>query len=396
MIPDNIQALAPNMVQWRRHLHTHPELGYEEYDTQKFILSTLRAMGHHPIVAGDTGVVVDIGTDGPIVLARADIDALPIEEESPIDYRSRREGVMHACGHDGHTAMLLGVAQVLPQFLDKIPGRARLIFQPAEERHPGGALKMIRDGVLDGVIRVTGLHLQSELPAGKIGARPGVQSANSDRFDILIEGKGGHGSAPHHTIDPIPVMAQMIMAMQTIISRQINPTDAAVLTISAAQSGSAYNAIPSRAELKGTVRTFNQDVQNRIIEQMRQVMEGTAETFGAHAELQYRKGYPSVVNSQEEWKIFKDVVEKFAGRDVWIDVEQRMGGEDFAYYLQQRPGVFWNLGAHDPRYPYPHHHSQFNFAESVMPLGVWIMVQTILAFIREPLSPSGARQTENS
>ncbi|WP_028963631.1 M20 metallopeptidase family protein [Sulfobacillus thermosulfidooxidans] len=394
MIPDNILALAPEIIQWRRHLHAHPELGYEEYDTQQFILSTLRSMGHHPKVAGDTGVVVDIGTSGPMVLARADIDALPITEDSQVDYRSQREGAMHACGHDGHTAMLLGVARVLPYYLGKHSGRARLIFQPAEERHPGGALKMIRDGVLDGVVRVTGLHLQSELPAGKIGARLGVQSANSDRFDIVIEGKGGHGSAPHHTIDPIPVMAQMIMAMQTIVSRQISPTDAAVLTISAVKSGSAYNAIPSRAELKGTVRTFKTDVQDKVIERLRQIVENTAATFGAHAELQYRKGYPSVVNSQEEWKIFKAVVENFAGRDAWIDVDERMGGEDFAYYLQQRPGVFWNLGAHDPQYPYPHHHNQFNFAESVMPLGVWIMVQTILAFSAAPLSLSDTQGQE--
>lgn len=380
MVPEHIQSLLPELVAWRRHLHAHPELGYEEYKTQAFIMKTLESQGLKPYAAGDTGVAVDIGASGPLVLARADIDALPIDEEADVEYRSQNPGAMHACGHDGHVAMMLGVAKILPELLAQSGGRARLIFQPAEEKHPGGALKMIRDGVLDGVSRVTGLHLQAEMPRGRIGARIGVQSANSDRFRILIEGRGGHGSAPHHTIDPIPVAGQLIGALQTLVSRHVNPTDAAVVTISAIQSGSAFNAIPSAAELKGTVRTFKQEVRDSLEGAMRTMVEATAAASGARAELDYMRGYPSVVNTEPEWRLFRAVVDEYAGPDAWMDIDERMGGEDFSYYLQERPGVFWNLGAQIGPNPYPHHHGRFTWDEAVMPLGLFIMARTIMAY----------------
>ena len=382
MIPDFIENLQPVLTQWRRHLHAYPELGYEEFGTQAFIMETLTSMNLDPQKAGDTGVVVDIGTNGLRVLARADIDALPINEESAVEYRSTNAGVMHACGHDGHVAMMLGVARILPDLLREHGGQARLIFQPAEEKHPGGAYKMIRDGVLDGVSRVTGLHLQSEMPRGHIGARIGVQSANSDRFRIMIEGRGGHSSAPHHTIDPIPVAGQLIGAMQTLVSRTVNPTDAAVVTVSAVHAGSAFNAIPSSVELRGTVRTFNQTVRDSIETRLQEMVILTAAAAGAKGTLDYMRGYPSVMNTEAEYQLLKQVVNEFAGPDVWMDIDERMGGEDFAYYLQERPGVFWNLGAQAGTNPYPHHHGKFTFDESVMPLGVWVMAQTVLAFSR--------------
>lgn len=380
MIPRSFEALMPDLIRWRRHLHAHPELGYEERETQAFILAELAHMGLDPYPVGGTGVAVDLGESGPRILARADIDALPIDEESEVDYRSTNPGAMHACGHDGHVAMMLGTARMLPALLASQGGRARLIFQPAEERHPGGALNMIKDGVLEGVSRVTGLHLQAELPRGRVGARIGVQSANSDRFQIVIEGRGGHGSAPHHTIDPVPVLGQIINAMQTLVSRMVNPVEAAVVTIGAVQSGSAFNAIPSTAEIKGTVRTFDQDVRNVIEDRLGTLVSRIAEASGAHAQLQYMRGYPSVINTETETRIFRQVVEEYAGPDAWIDIEERMGGEDFSYYLRERPGVFWNLGAMPNSNPYPHHHARFTFDESVMPLGVWLMVQTVLAF----------------
>ncbi|AEJ40253.1 amidohydrolase [Sulfobacillus acidophilus TPY] len=342
-------------------------------------------LGLKPYVAGETGVVVDIGTSGPRVLARADIDALPIDEEAEVPYRSQNRGVMHACGHDGHTAILLGVAAILPDLVAQHGGQARLIFQPAEERHPGGALKMIQDGVLDSVSRVTGLHLQAELPSGRIGAREGVQSANSDRFIIRIEGRGGHGSAPHETRDPIPVVSQIITAMQTIVSRMTNPVDAAVVTIGSVQSGSTFNAIPSSAEIRGTVRTFRTDVQERIASALAQMVDGISAASGCTGTVTYTRGYPSIINSAQDVQLLRQVVEEYGGSDVWVDIPVRMGGEDFAYYLQQRPGVFWHLGAQPGPNPYPHHHSRFTFDESVMPLGVWIMAQTILAMIREAI-----------
>lgn len=379
MIPSTIEDLLPELISWRRHLHQHPELGYEETKTQAFIMDTLRSMGLSPYTAGDTGVVVDVGTKGPRILARADIDALPIDEEADVEYRSVNPGAMHACGHDGHTAMMLGVAKILPDLLKDIPVKARLIFQPAEEKHPGGAYKMIRDGVLEGVTRVTGLHLQSEMPSGTVGARRGIQSANSDRFSIEIHGHGGHGSAPHHTIDPIPVMGQLISALQTVVSRRVDPTVPAVLTISAIRSGSAFNAIPSSAEMKGTVRTFDEDTRSVIENTMGQMVSSIAEASGAKASLNYMRGYPSVINTDREWHIFRSLIEEKAP-GAWLDIGERMGGEDFAYYLHERPGVFWNLGAMPHPHPFPHHHGQFSFDESVMPLGVWIMAQTIIAF----------------
>jgi amidohydrolase len=220
------------------------------------------------------------------------------------------------------------------------------------------------------------------MPAGRIGARIGVQSANSDRFRILITGRGGHGSAPHNTIDPIPVVGQLIGALQTLVSRHVNPTDAAVLTISAIQSGSAFNAIPSTAELKGTVRTFKQTVRDSLEAAMRTMVEATATASGARGTLDYMRGYPSVVNTEPEWKLFRSVVEEYAGPDAWLDVDERMGGEDFSYYLQERPGVFWNLGAQPGPNPYPHHHGRFTWDETVMPLGTWIMARTIMAYVK--------------
>lgn len=392
MTSASTQSLLPRLIEWRRHLHQYPELGYEERETQAFIMRQLTDMGLKPYAAGDTGVVVDIGTEGPRVLARADIDALPIDEEADVPYRSQYPGAMHACGHDGHTAMMLGVASILPDLMAKRPARARLIFQPAEERHPGGALKMIRDGVLEDVVRVTGLHLQAEMESGRIGARVGVQSANSDRFLIRIEGQGGHGSAPHATRDPVPVLGQMVTALQTLVSRMVNPIDAAVVTIGAVQAGSAFNAIPSSAEIRGTVRTFRSEVQDHLEEAMTRMVAGIAGASGLEASLSFMRGYPSVVNTAEEQRLLHAVVDQYAGPGTWIEVPERMGGEDFAYYLKERPGVFWNLGAQPHAHPYPHHHGKFTFDESVMPLGVWIMAQTILALAqadRAPSSPGG-------
>ena len=383
MIPETVQQLLPQLVAWRRHLHQHPELGYEEFRTQSFIREQLTQWGLKPYVAGETGVVVDIGTSGPRVLARADMDALPMDEGAEGPYLSRNRGVIAAWRHAGHTAILLGVAAILPDLVRQHGGQVRLIFQPAEERHPGGALKMIQDGVLDSVSRVTGLHLQAELPSGRIGAREGVQSANSDRFIIRIEGRGGHGSAPHETRDPIPVVSQIITAMQTIVSRMINPVDAAVVTIGSVQSGSTFNAIPSSAEIRGTVRTFRTDVQERIASALAQMVDGIATASGCTGTVTYTRGYPSIINSAQDVQLLRQVVEEYGGSDVWVDIPVRMGGEDFAYSLQQRPGVFWHLGAQPGPQPYPHHHSRFTFDESVMPLGVWIMAQTILAMIRE-------------
>ena len=383
MIPNSVQNLLPELISWRRHLHAHPELGYEEYETQAFIMKTLESLDLSPYPAGDTGVGVDIGTSGPRILARADIDALPIDEEADVEYRSQNTAVMHACGHDGHVAMMLGVAKILPDLLRRHGGQARLIFQPAEEKHPGGAYKMIRDGVLEGVSRVTGLHLQAEMAAGRIGARVGTQSAHSDRFLIRIDGRGGHGSSPHKTIDPVPPLGQLLGALQTLVSRMVDPTEAAVVSVGAIRSGSAFNAIPSSAEIRGTVRTFNHDVRDMIERRMQQMVESIAAASDAQGHLDYMRGYPSVVNTEAEWQIFRAVVDAYAGPKAWIDIAERMGGEDFAYYLQERPGVFWNLGAQISENPYPHHHGQFTFDESVMPLGVWIMAQTILAFGRE-------------
>ena len=365
-------ALGPKLTAWRRYLHRHPELAFEEVESQRYVMAELRAMGLRPRAAATTGVVVDIG-EAPFVMVRADMDALPVEEPEGFEFRSENPGVMHACGHDGHMAVALGTAQLLSERHG--PGRHgyRVIFQPSEERHPGGAPSMIAAGVLEGVSRVIGCHIRPALAVGQVGAGEGAQSANSDRFSVTIVGRGGHGSTPHLTVDPVPVACEAVLAVQSIVSRRVPSSQAAVVTVAMLEAGSAPNVIADRATFHGTVRTFDPDVRDLVERSLGEICQGVAAAHGARAEVSYRRGYPSLMNAPAETLALRAVSDALLGPSAWTVEPRRMGGEDFAFYQAERPGVFWSLGAALEGHPPAGHSSRFAFNEAALPIGVAVM-----------------------
>ena len=376
-------ALMPRLVQWRRHLHQYPELSFHEVKTQRYLIEQLSEMGLQPRVIGTTGVVVDIGTGPRGVAVRADIDALPLQEEAESVFKSRCDGVMHACGHDGHTAILLGVAAVLAPQEATLPGRVRLMFQPAEEKLPGGAKLLIEEGVLDDVDRVLGLHLASDLPTGRVGIVVGPATANADRFHIEVQGVGGHGSQPESSVDPIVVAAHLVLALQTIVSRNMSPRHAAVLTVGTLNSGSNFNIIAPRAEMTGTVRTFDEQDRQTIRQRMQELVTQLSSAHRAQGVLTYSEGYPRVVNTPLEADAAERVIGRILGPDAVDHPDPLMAGEDFSYYLEKRPGVFLSLGCRNPAVGamYPHHHPAFTLDEEALPIGVSVLATTALEFL---------------
>lgn len=380
---EEAHRLKPQLVKWRRHLHQFPELSFHELDTQQYLLDELSAMGLVPRVIGKTGVVVDMGQGEGGVAIRADIDALPLHEESGHPFRSQRPGVMHACGHDGHTAILLGVAKLLSAQADSLPGRIRLMFQPAEELMPGGAKLLLAEGILEGIDRVLGLHLASDLPTGQVGTLVGAATATADHFTIEIEGRGGHGSQPERAIDPIVVAAELVLSLQSIVSRNVSPRHAAVITVGTLQSGTNFNIIAPRAKLTGTVRTFDGQDRRLIEDRMTTLVSHVSAAHGASGRLEYTHGYPSVVNSPDETRLAEEVIMRILGVNALVHPDPLMAGEDFSYYLEQVPGTFLNLGCGNPAVGavYPHHHPQFTLDEDALPIGVSILTSLGLEFL---------------
>lgn len=377
------QQLLPNLIASRRYLHRNPELSFEERETQAFILRVLTEMGLSPRALGDTGVVVDFGEGSGGVAIRADIDALPLTEESNAPFKSQVPGVMHACGHDGHTAILLGVAQLLADQGGNFPGRIRLLFQPAEECIPGGARKLIDEGVLEGIDHVVGLHLSSDIPTGCAGAVIGAQTANADSFRITIEGRGGHGSQPESTVDAVVIAAELVLSLQTIVSRNINPRHSAVVTVGTISSGSNFNIVAPRAILTGTVRTFSEEDRVTVKRRLVDLAKFTSLAHRATAHVEYQDGYPSVVNAPVETEITHSVIRRVLGDDALLDLEPTMVGEDFSYYQQQCPGTFLMLGCGNSEVgaAFPHHHPMFTLDEEALPLGVAILTEAALEFL---------------
>ncbi|MDI3297926.1 MAG: amidohydrolase [Bacillota bacterium] len=376
------ERMRDELVAWRRHLHRHPELSFQEEETGRWVAGQLAALGVEARRPWATAVVADLegGEGGPTVAIRADMDALPVSEETGLEFASERPGVMHACGHDGHTAILLGVARLLASFRGRWRGRVRLLFQPAEEKIPGGALGLIEHGALDGVERVIGLHLWSNLPVGKAGLNPGVLMANADDFRIVVRGRGGHGSAPHQAVDAVWVGAQLVVALQGIVSRGVDPLQPAVLTVGTFHAGFNFNVIAPAAEMTGTVRTFDEATREEVIRRMRSLVEHTCAAAGADYEFEYNRGYPALVNHAEEARVLAAAARRVLGAE---NVDDRyppnMGGEDFAYYLRERPGAFLLLGA-GPREGSgaPHHSPRFTIDEEALPLGVRILSEAAL------------------
>ncbi|MBX6350791.1 MAG: amidohydrolase [Clostridia bacterium] len=372
----------------------NPELSFEERETTAFLEETLRGWGLEPVRRTPTGLWADLeggGGSGPTVAVRADIDALPIHEANAFEFRSRRDGVMHACGHDGHTAILLGVTRTLLDLRDRLPGRVRLVFQPAEELLPGGARPMIEAGVLDGVDRIIGLHLWSLLPTGRAGIAPGPLMANADAFEIRVRGRGGHGAQPHLAADALAAAAQVVVSLQQVVSRMVDPMRAAVVTVGVFRAGSAFNVIAPEALLQGTVRTFDADVRARVREALSRVAGDVAHAFGCEAETDYREGYPALVNERGTVEVFRAAVAAQMGEAALVEPEPFMGGEDFAYYLLERPGAFLFLGARNPEVgaEYPHHHPNFTIDEAALPWGVAVLAATAWRLLEAPLAREG-------
>jgi len=367
---EQLENLQQEMVDIRRHLHENPELSFTEEKTPAYIAGYLKNLENVDITTGvgGRGVVAAIKgkKTGKTVALRADFDALPIEEANDVPYKSRVSGVMHACGHDAHTASLLGVAKVLSQNTGAFSGEVRLLFQHAEELLPGGAIDMVKAGCLEGVDAVFGSHVASEMPVGQYGFRSGPVMANADMFRLHIQGKGGHGAAPHQCIDPVILMANIIQYYQSIVTRRVDPLKSAVLSVCIAQAGtSAMNVIPDTALVSGTVRTYDNAVQESIIKDMERIAKGVCDAAGASCSLEYIKGYPAVINGANETILVKNSLSKIVDAKDVLEIQPKMGGEDFAHYLGKVPGSFFFTGCGniEKGITYPHHHPRFDLDE---------------------------------
>ncbi|MCL6454279.1 MAG: amidohydrolase [Alicyclobacillus sp.] len=378
-----LQQVTEEVVRWRRHLHQNPELSFQEQQTSQFVYETLRSFGELELSRPTPTSVVArlIGRQpGPVLAIRADMDALPITEENDLEFASTNPGVMHACGHDGHTAMLLGVAKVLSGLKDKLRGEVRFLFQHAEELFPGGAQELVKAGVMDGVDCVIGIHLWSPLQVGRIQVRAGAFMAAPDVFYITIKGKGGHAAQPHLTVDSIAIAAQVVTNLQHVVSRNVDPLDPVVLSVTQFHSGTAHNVIPESVEMVGTVRSFKPELRDEVPEKMERIVKGITEAHGASYEFRYEHGYRPVINDEQlTGRVRAALVETF-GPDVVVEGDPTMGGEDFSAYQQLVPGTFFYVGAGNAEKGiiYPHHHPRFNVDEDALPIGVRAFVSVAL------------------
>jgi amidohydrolase len=373
------EGLRDRVIAWRRHLHQHPEVSFHEHGTAEYIFGVLAAIPELELSRPTaTSVVARLvtGRPGRTVAVRADIDALPIEEENDVPYRSTIRGAMHACGHDGHTAIALGLATLLAAHREELSGEIRLVFQHAEELAPGGAEELVQAGVMDGVDEVIGLHLWASMPFGRIGLVSGPAMAAPDTFQCTITGKGGHAAIPHDTIDPIAVGAQVVTALQQVVSRMTDPLDPVVLSITQFIAGTAFNVIPNSAYLAGTVRTFDVALRRQMPQRMERLIKGITEGFGATYNFTYELGYRPVVNDPDLTERLAGVVTRTFGDDVLDPMRPSMGGEDFSAYQQRAPGVFAFVGAGNVEQgiTFPHHHPRFDIDERSLDLGLRYLV----------------------
>ena len=375
---DNLQTIYTELedhfeqiVNWRRYLHQNPELSNQEVKTAKFIKERLLDFGLEVKTnIGGNGLIglLKGGEPGPTIALRADFDALPIHDEKEVAYKSSNPGVMHACGHDGHTSALLGTAKTLSKYRQYIKGNIVFLFQHAEELPPGGAKFMIEENVLEDVDYVFGAHLASDIPLGKIAVGEGYQYAAVDKFEILIEGKGGHGARPQHTVDSIVIGSEVVNSLQKIVSRRVDPLQSAVVTIGIFEAGHAFNVIADTARLEGTVRTYDEEVRNLVEEEIRSMVQGITNGFHANYKIDYLRGYPALFNHEKETDIVRELFSEVFNEGNVVELAPSMGAEDFAYYLLERPGTFFSVGSQneDIRTHYPHHHPKFDIDERAL------------------------------
>ncbi|MBM7812896.1 amidohydrolase [Saccharothrix algeriensis] len=379
-LDDWLTANASEVVAWRRHIHAHPELSRHEHATTELIAELLRGAGLKPrVLPGGTGLVCDVGSGPRCVALRADIDALPLHEATGAPYASTVDGVSHACGHDAHTTVLLGAALALASATE-LPGRVRLVFQPAEEVMPGGALDVLAAGGLDGVERIFGLHCDPRLPVGRIGTRVGAITSASDMLELRLTSPGGHTSRPHLTADLVHALGTVITGLPTLLSRRVDPRSGTVLVWGAVHAGEAANAVPQDGVLRGTLRTGDRDIWAEMEPLIKELVGALLAPTGVGFDLHHRRGVPPVVNDRESTVLLRAGIEAALGEDALAGTEQSSGGEDFGWYLEHVPGSFARLGVWDGvGKPRDLHQPGFDLDERALLVGVRVMVHAALA-----------------
>jgi amidohydrolase len=390
----DIDEIMPGVIADRRYLHTIPELGLELHQTAAYVAERLRAIGVESIqtgiaVTGITGLIH--GTKpangaAKVVLLRADMDALPILEANDVEYKSTVPGKMHACGHDAHTAMLLGISKLLMDRRDQFSGTVKVLFQPGEEG-PGGAEPMIKEGVLENphVDAVFGMHVGMDTPAGKIKTRSGPAMASADSCTIVIQGRGGHGASPHLAIDPIVVAAQIVNGLQTIVARSVNPIETAVVTVGMIGAGEASNVIPDTAEMRLTIRAFQPEVRALLQQRIEALTNSICAAFDATATIDYQLGYPPTVNDPEMTDFVLGIAAEVVGEENVSVAAPKMGAEDFSYFLEQRPGCFFFVGTRNEErgLSWGHHHPRFDIEEEGLSAGIETMTRVVMRYLNQ-------------
>jgi len=380
-IRPEIDSIASEIIGIRRDIHMYPEQGFDVYRTAALVAEKLNQWGIHVREkVGKTGVVGDLEGNhpGPTIALRADMDALPIQETGNVPYKSKNDGLMHACGHDGHTAILLGVAKVLSHKKELLQGRLRFIFQPSEEKD-GGAAYMIEDGCLEGVDEIYGIHLWNYSEFGEIGSRPGAILAATDSLNFIVEGIGGHGAMPQGTVDAIVVSANLINALQTVVSRNVDPLQNAVVSIGTIHGGDNHNVIASSVKMDGTVRTFSDEIRMLIKNRILQIAKGMETSFGGKIDVKIEKGYPATVNDPTLFEKLMTAAKNVVGNGA-LKITPFMGGEDFAYYAEKVPGCFFFIGSSPQGVPpgtIPHHCSHFDFDERALLVGASVLLELV-------------------
>ncbi|HET8844475.1 MAG TPA: amidohydrolase [Ktedonobacteraceae bacterium] len=390
-LKSEIDELVPGMVALRRDLHEHPELAFEEVRTSGIVAQRLQSLGMDVRTGvAKTGVVGTLqgGKTRPgakTLAIRADMDALPIHELNSLDYRSTIDGKMHACGHDGHTSVLLAVADILSKRREELNGNIKFIFQPAEEVI-GGAEPMVKEGAMEGVDNIIGLHLFSSYPLGRVGVRSGSTFASADKFILRVQGKGGHAAMPDAAVDPIIIAAHITTALQTLISRETSPFAPAVITIGKIEAGTAFNIIPEFAELQGTMRSYSQEHREKLIRRIRELSQGIASAMNATCEVDVFDGCPACVNDPSMTSVVQRAAEAAVGAGSVDTGEEVMttGSDDMGYFLGMVPGCYFIVGAKNPEKEanYPHHHPRFNIDEDSMPIAAEVLVRTALEYLK--------------
>jgi len=380
----DIEELLPNIIEWRRDFHRYPEVAFQETRTSQVIKEFMESLDIPVTVFAKTGLrgILKGRSGGRTVALRSDIDALPLKEEGDKEYISKNPEAAHACGHDGHMAILMGVIQVLAKKRDKLHGDIVFLFQPSEERIPGGAKTMIEEGALEGEDAIFGLHLWQPLPTGKVGIVKGPMMAQPDAFTIIIKGKGGHGSMPQQTVDPILAASQVVINVQSIVSRNVDPLKPAVVSFGTVEGGTIYNIIPEKVTLTGTVRSFDPEIQQLAERRLKDVVNDTCRTFGAQADIKYEQGSPAVVNEPKMVDFVQDVLSQTLGEDRLEHIDPVMGGEDFSYFLQKVPGAFLFFGMGNGM-DYPHHHPAFDLDEKALPDAARLLTALALKYLHK-------------